>query len=422
MRSEKLRIAVWHNLPSGGGKRALWHHVSGLLKRGHELECWCPDMADKEYLPLGKLCREHVLPVKPAPFKRAPKFFGWLADFQQAKAGIAAMRDHCAACAAEINRGQFDVVLANSCYSMTVPSIARWLKIPKAIYLGEPNRRYYEALDGPPWAAPAPKDDALTAGLAQLTANSLKFQYRRTQMREELDNARHFDRILVNSFFSRESVLRAFGLESEVCYLGIDSDFFHPTHEPVEKYVVGLGSLHRHKGAKLAIRSLAMLPPAQRPKLLWIGNFAGDIQPAELMAEAGRLGVELEIKLMVTDGELISLLSRATAMLYTSRLEPFGLAPLEANACGTPVIALPEGGVRETIVHGENGLLVSNARPETIAAAVSTILQDPELAARLRGQCRNIILTRWGMAASIENLERALLRVISDKNSVRENK
>ena len=39
------------------------------------------------------------------------------------------------------------------------------------------------------------------------------------------------------------------------------------------------------------------------------------------------------------------------AMLYAPRLEPFGLAPLEANACGLPVIAVPEGGVRETVVH-----------------------------------------------------------------------
>jgi len=35
----RLKIAVWHNLPSGGGKRALYQHVKGLVDRGHDLEC-----------------------------------------------------------------------------------------------------------------------------------------------------------------------------------------------------------------------------------------------------------------------------------------------------------------------------------------------------------------------------------------------
>jgi len=35
-----MKIAVWHNLPSGGGKRALYHHVRGLVERGHRVESW----------------------------------------------------------------------------------------------------------------------------------------------------------------------------------------------------------------------------------------------------------------------------------------------------------------------------------------------------------------------------------------------
>jgi glycosyltransferase involved in cell wall biosynthesis len=116
---------------------------------------------------------------------------------------------------------------------------------------------------------------------------------------------------------------------------------------------------------------------------------------------------------MVKDAELISDLSRATAMIYPSRLEPFGLAPLEANACGTPVIGLAEGGVRETVVHGENGLLVPNARPETIAAAIQKIINDPELAAQLRRQCRPAVLARWKTSAAVERLETALLDTLA---------
>ena len=58
-----MRIAVWHNLPSGGGKRALYYHVRGLVERGHSVEAWCPSTSDRNYLPLSELITEHVLPI-----------------------------------------------------------------------------------------------------------------------------------------------------------------------------------------------------------------------------------------------------------------------------------------------------------------------------------------------------------------------
>src|SRR6184192_2997391 len=58
-----MRIAVCHNLPSGGGKRALYYHVRGLIERGHSVEAWCPSTSDRNYLPLSELITEHVLPI-----------------------------------------------------------------------------------------------------------------------------------------------------------------------------------------------------------------------------------------------------------------------------------------------------------------------------------------------------------------------
>ena len=75
----------------------------------------------------------------------------------------------------------------------------------------------------------------------------------------------------------------------------------------------------------------------------------------EMVELARSLNVTLEVKKMVTDEQLVRLLSGAICMVYSSNLEPFGFAPLEANACGTPVIAVAEGGVRETIIHEKNG-------------------------------------------------------------------
>ena len=60
-----MRIAIWHNLPSGGGKRGLYDHVDYLVATGHYVESWCPPSADQSFLPLRHLITEHVLPVNP---------------------------------------------------------------------------------------------------------------------------------------------------------------------------------------------------------------------------------------------------------------------------------------------------------------------------------------------------------------------
>ena len=66
-----MRIAVWHNLPSGGGKRALYDHVRGLVTRGHTVEAWCPPSANCEFLSLSSLIREHVVDLAlPVPYSR----------------------------------------------------------------------------------------------------------------------------------------------------------------------------------------------------------------------------------------------------------------------------------------------------------------------------------------------------------------
>src|ERR1035438_9748548 len=101
-----MRIAVWHNLPSGGGKRALYDHVRGLVARGHTVEAWCPPTADSEYLPLKTLVREHVVDIARPADRRSDKWQITLA----AEHELAAMDEHCRNCAVQIQRGGFDIL------------------------------------------------------------------------------------------------------------------------------------------------------------------------------------------------------------------------------------------------------------------------------------------------------------------------
>jgi glycosyltransferase involved in cell wall biosynthesis len=406
-----MRIAVWHNLPSGGGKRALYDHVRGLTQRGHKVEAWCPPSADSSYLPLSRLIPEHVVPLSTFAEPR-DRAFGAVSAINR---HLKAMEDHCRRCATEIADGGFDLLFANACQYFRTNPVAHYSTIPRVLYLQEPNRLHYEAHPTLVWSAPRAfaKSDGYLRYAKRLVRDSIKTYALRIQVRHERANAAAFDKVFVNSLFSRESILRTYGLESEVCYLGVDTDKFRPTGEPRETYAIGLGGVDVIKGVDRAIQALAAIPAEKRPRLVWIGNYSD--HNAQRAAEnlASALGVRFELKVRVSDGELVSLLSRAALMIYTSRLEPFGYAPLEANACGTAVVAVAEGGVRETVHNGINGLLVPGADPMLLANAISRIIDDPLFAHELGQRAMHYVRENWSLPLAIDRLEASFEKLLA---------
>jgi glycosyltransferase involved in cell wall biosynthesis len=233
--------------------------------------------------------------------------------------------------------------------------------------------------------------------------DALRVHGLRLQAREEQASAAAFDVILVNSHYSRESVLRAYGLEAKVCYLGIDTAQFARRDVPKQNLVVGIGALVREKNVHFIIEALAAVAPP-RPRLVWIGNVAVPPYLDWLKQLAHDRGVEFEPRVRVTDEELLDTLGRAIALVYAPRLEPFGLAPLEANACGVPVVAVAEGGVRETVEDGVNGILVE-PEPPAMARAIERLRDDPGLAQRLGASAYHRVRERWSLPAAIDRLE-----------------
>jgi len=161
------------------------------------------------------------------------------------------------------------------------------------------------------------------------------------------------------------------------------------------------------KNVRFCIEAIGKLR-SPRPKFVWVGNFVHDPYLVEMRVLAEKLGVTFEAKVRISDAELLDILNLSTALLYAPRLEPFGLAPLEANACGLPVIAVAEGGVRETIVNEVNGLVVDST-PDAMAAAINRLLAEPSLARQLGINGRLLVEKKWNMSTSIDRLEQALV-------------
>jgi glycosyltransferase involved in cell wall biosynthesis len=323
----------------------------------------------------------------------------------------------CRRCAQEIEAGSFDLLFANSSLDFYVPYVLRHLRMRKVLYLQEPGRYLYEARPVLPWVETAP-DDLRPASLLRPRrwfSTWPNLQSLRLQAKQEWLNMRACDRVLVNSYFSRESVLRSYGVDARVCYLGVDIELFRNHDLERERFVVGLGSFDAIKGIELAILALSLLAEP-RPPLVWIGNSGSEDYQQKMNTLARSLGVDLRVRMGISDAEVVETLNRATLLICTSRLEPFGLAPLEANACGLPVVAIAEGGLRETVRDGVNGFLV-DPDATSLARAVYQLLQDSALARKMGDQAIDYVRQNWTVEHSIDRLEAQLIEVVFEKSS-----
>jgi glycosyltransferase involved in cell wall biosynthesis len=414
-----MKIAVWHNLPSGGGKRQLYYHVKGLAERGHYLESWCPDTANQNFLPLGNIIKENIVPLEIKSNRGIS--YDILKNSDDMKYLIHMMDRHCQKCAEQINQRDFDILYANSCTFLRTSAISKYINLPSAIYLNEAYRWLYEALPELPWLAPHnlihEKETLINTIEHYLKKKNRLLDGLRIQAREELEYARNFDEILANSIFSRESILKAYNLESKVCYLGVDTEFYKPTGEEKENFVIGVGTIYHGKGIDRAIKALGTIESEKRPALIWIGNgaWADDLKRYKLLAQEFK--VDFIPKINILDKEVISLLSRALVMIYTSRLEPFGLAPLEANACGTAVVGIAEGGVKETIKNGINGCLVNEDNPKELAELLLQFVSNSKMAVEWGKQSRKYVEKNWNLELCTANIENCLIQLESSEKT-----
>ena len=156
-----------------------------------------------------------------------------------------------------------------------------------------------------------------------------------------------------------------------------------------ERMILQLGRMVPRKGVDTVIRSLRDLIQAhQTPvRLIIVGGDLQDPDPrivsevTRLQAIASETGVSDYVTFVSRQGRevLKYYYSAADIFITTPWYEPFGITPVEAMACGTPVIGSNVGGVKFTVKDGETGYLVPPNDPEAIATKIAYLYQQPQL-------------------------------------------
>jgi glycosyltransferase involved in cell wall biosynthesis len=147
-----------------------------------------------------------------------------------------------------------------------------------------------------------------------------------------------------------------------------------------------LGRLKKYKGVDLVIRAFARV---RAPNAVLEIAGAGDHRPAlEALVASLDLGARVRFLGFVSEAEKLALLRRSWAVALASPKEGWGLTNVEAEACGTPVVASDSPGIRESVRHGETGFLTPHGDVPAMAEALDRLASSAALVASMGAKAR----------------------------------
>ena len=180
------------------------------------------------------------------------------------------------------------------------------------------------------------------------------------------------------------------------------------------------GKLNHGKGLQRLLRAWQRLvPEVGDAQLVLIGS--GDHQflscESELRSFVREHGLDEVVRLTGYVDDVQSYLQAADIFVFPSESEAFGLALVEAMACGVPVIASATGGILDIVEHGRTGWLVAVGDEEALVAAMRALLHDPESARALGRAGRQSVVERFAIERVVDAHE-ALFRSLSRQGTL----
>lgn len=197
----------------------------------------------------------------------------------------------------------------------------------------------------------------LNTGLKKYLASKL-FAYLR---KWDIKTSKTVDHFIANSTHTAKRIYKAYKRDSTVIYPPVNVEYFSQTIAVKEDYFVTAGRFVPYKRIDLIIEAFNQMP---EKKLLILGH-----GPQERALSKKITSKNIKMGGFIKDKKLREHVSKAKAFIYMAE-EDFGILPVEAQACGTPVIAYKKGGVSETTIHGKTSILFENQTVGDLIEAV----------------------------------------------------
>lgn len=223
------------------------------------------------------------------------------------------------------------------------------------------------------------------------------------------------DALMVSTDHERDSLMRLYGVSSgkiAVIAPGVDVSLFKPLGTSPAQQTLGLdgkrvllfvGRLDPVKGLDIALEAMSLLEDQNNLEMVVVGGEQdGKTESVRLSALAHKLGVGDRVRFTgaVAHQDLPYYYSAAEALVMPSYYESFGLAALEAMACGTPVVAARVGGLPWVVRDGVTGYLVPWHCPEPFSRRLEVLLTNKALRDSMGRAARERALTRdWRQVA-----------------------
>ncbi len=356
-----MKIAFFHELPYGGARRAVLE-FGKQLKNNNTIDLYYLDDKPEKYInEIFNITRFiHFTPKTWAGHNWKIKLYK---DFIELfKIYIIHKK-----LAREIDKKGYDFVFVHGSKYTQAPFLLRFLKTKSVYYCQEPLRMVYEELF----------DITHTLSFERRTYERLTRKIRKIIDSQNVHNA---SILLANSQFTRKNIKKAYNLDAIVCYMGVDISRFHPEKCNKKYDILFIGSMEEIDGYELLQKAITFMKKAPRVRYV--------LREKEWISD---------------DAVMRRLYSSSRLLTCLGYKEPFGLLPIEAQACGIPVIAVNEGGYKDTVINNVTGLLIQRD-PRVLSKTIDQILSDQKKINNLGDNAFKNVQKNWTWEKSSENL------------------
>jgi len=232
------------------------------------------------------------------------------------------------------------------------------------------------------------------------------------------------DRVVAVSRGAREDVLKLFDCDPDrvrVIYNGLDLDLYRPLFRDETRkawnvngdYILFVGRVTRQKGMIYAIEAMKYVDPGVKLICCTSAPDTKEVE-AEIAAKVAAEPRCQWINTLLKEEDYVELYSNARLFVCPSIYEPFGIINLESMACKTAVVASAVGGILETIVDGETGILVPPADPMALADGINKLLRNPERAKQFGENGRRRVVDHFSWASIARQVEALYAEVVEE--------